>query len=168
MSKWCLAIESISDRQFPFSCGLFLIRFQAKFYQKSASAVSLCHAKHKKVANVATASFTRIFSFNCESVHAESEFKTSKYCLIRSASLIWYHVWSVLVSGELTPAVAGDNGNDDRLHSQFVQNNDASSPLRPGGPGPGAGSESDHDRSSDRSDDLSSRESSAEQVTRSF
>ena len=64
--------------------------------------------------------------------------------------------------------MAGDNGNDDRLHSQFVQNNDASSPLRPGGLGPGAGSESDHDRSSDRSDDLSSRESSAEQVTRSF
>ena len=57
---------------------------------------------------------------------------------------------------------AGDNGSDDRLHSQFVQNNDSVS----GHPGPaGGGSESDHDRSSDRSDDLSSRESSAEQVT---
>ena len=56
----------------------------------------------------------------------------------------------------------GDNGNDDRLHSPFVQNNDSVS----GHPGPGpGGSESDHDRSSDRSDDLSSRESSAEQVT---
>ena len=58
---------------------------------------------------------------------------------------------------------AGDNGSDDRLHSQFVQNNDSVS-GHPGQAG-GAGSESDHDRSSDRSDDLSSRESSAEQVT---
>ena len=32
------------------------------------------------------------------------------------------------------------------------------------GPGAGGGSESDHDRSSDRSDDLSSRESSGDQV----
>ena len=77
-----------------------------------------------------------------------------------SSIRLLFYIYLILpiVSGEAVASVAGAETDDRHV--------DDTGALRPGAGCPaGAGSESDHDRSSDRSDDLSSREdSSADQV----